>query len=123
MFYVASVMPRFEEDFRGLPGETEGLPAVTRVMMSISSWLVDWWWAVGGCFLALLFIEMKRAGMVVPTEVLGGVVRGGRVDIDDRGASFGKTAGQKTALSPTVVAIAFASFWVFATEIEGSGDP
>ena len=62
LFCVAKVVPQFEEGFRGLPGGIEGLPAATRVMMYLSAWLVDWWWAVVGCFVALVFIEIKRFG-------------------------------------------------------------
>jgi type IV pilus assembly protein PilC len=52
LFIMTSVVPKFEEVFRGLPGGEEGLPGITKVMMAISAWLVAWWWA----FLLGLFL-------------------------------------------------------------------
>lgn len=45
LFIMTTVVPKFEEVFRGLPGGAEGLPAITKFMMSLSEWLVAWWWA------------------------------------------------------------------------------
>jgi type IV pilus assembly protein PilC len=45
LFIMTSVVPKFEEVFAGLPGGKGGLPGITKVMMSISQWLVAWWWA------------------------------------------------------------------------------
>jgi len=42
---MTNVVPKFEEVFAGLPGGAEGLPGITKVMMNISRWLVEWWWA------------------------------------------------------------------------------
>jgi type IV pilus assembly protein PilC len=53
LFIMTKVVPKFEEVFRGLPGGEEGLPAITKFMMSLSSWLVQWWWAfILGVFMA-----------------------------------------------------------------------
>ncbi|MHC4224292.1 MAG: type II secretion system F family protein, partial [Planctomycetota bacterium] len=45
LFIMTNVVPKFEEVFSGLPGGEEGLPGITKVMMGISQWLVQWWWA------------------------------------------------------------------------------
>ncbi|MHC4959811.1 MAG: type II secretion system F family protein [Planctomycetota bacterium] len=55
LFIMTSVVPKFEEVFKGLPGGDEGLPGITKVMMSISKWLVAYWWA----FLLGLFALIK----------------------------------------------------------------
>jgi type IV pilus assembly protein PilC len=55
LFIMTSVVPKFEEVFKGLPGGEEGLPGITQVMMGISKWLVQWWWA----FLLGLFALIK----------------------------------------------------------------
>jgi len=52
LFIMTKVVPKFEEVFAGLPGGAEGLPAITKFMMSLSAWLVSWWWA----FLLALFM-------------------------------------------------------------------
>jgi len=54
LFIMTRVVPKFEEVFRGLPGGQEGLPGITKVMMSISRWLVTWWWAFILTLVALL---------------------------------------------------------------------
>ncbi len=45
LFIMTQVVPKFEQVFRGLPGGEEGLPPITKFMMSMSEWLVKWWWA------------------------------------------------------------------------------
>jgi type IV pilus assembly protein PilC len=45
LFIMTKVVPKFEEVFRGLPGGADGLPAITKFMMTLSGWLVSWWWA------------------------------------------------------------------------------
>jgi type IV pilus assembly protein PilC len=45
LFIMTKVVPKFETVFKQLPGGAGGLPAITKVMMDISAWLVKWWWA------------------------------------------------------------------------------
>jgi type IV pilus assembly protein PilC len=73
LFIMTNVVPKFEEVFKGLPGGQEGLPGITKVMMSISQWLVRWWWAflLG---LGLLFWGIPKLVATTP---------GGRYFIDE----------------------------------------
>ena len=73
LFIMTQVVPKFEEVFRGLPGGAEGLPGITKVMMGISDWLVQWWWA----FLLTVF------GLVWALPRLIAMSAGGRYFIDD----------------------------------------
>jgi len=68
LFIMTKVVPKFEEVFKGLPGGAEGLPAITKFMMSMSKWLVNWWWA----FLLGLF------GVIWGLPRLVGITPGGR---------------------------------------------
>ena len=45
LFIMTNVVPKFEEVFASLPGGADALPEITKVMMSVSKWLVQWWWA------------------------------------------------------------------------------
>jgi len=45
LFIMTKVVPKFEEVFKGLPGGADALPGVTKFMMTLSKWLVNWWWA------------------------------------------------------------------------------
>ena len=53
------VLPQFEDFFADLDAE---LPLPTRILMSITGFLGDWWWAIGGgiAALVLLFIAITR---------------------------------------------------------------
>ena len=73
LFIMTSVVPKFEEVFRGLPGGEEGLPGITQVMMAISAWLVSWWWA----FLLTVFMLVKA----IPALI--GMSAGGRYFLDE----------------------------------------
>ncbi|MFQ5843452.1 MAG: type II secretion system F family protein [Planctomycetota bacterium] len=52
IFVLTTVVPKFEAVFSTLPGGTEALPQITKVLQSISQWLVDWWHV----FLVSLFL-------------------------------------------------------------------
>jgi len=73
LFIMTSVVPKFEEVFKGLPGGEEGLPGITQVMMSISAWLVQWWWA----FLLTVFLLIKGIPWLI------GLSAGGRYFLDE----------------------------------------
>ena len=73
LFIMTSVVPKFEEVFKGLPGGEEGLPGITQVMMAISAWLVRWWWA----FLLSVFILVKAIPWLI------GMSAGGRYFLDE----------------------------------------
>jgi len=45
LFIMTNVVPKFEEVFRSLPQGPEGLPGITKFMMRLSEWLVQYWWA------------------------------------------------------------------------------
>ena len=45
LFIMTNVVPKFEEVFAGLPGGADQLPGITKTMMGISQWLVQYWWA------------------------------------------------------------------------------
>ena len=64
LLVVMTVVPKFEEVFRGLPGGTGGLSGITRFMMQLSKWLVEYWWAVLGGLVALLLFERARTRKV-----------------------------------------------------------
>ena len=64
LFIMTRVVPKFEEVFRGLSGGTEGLPGITRFMMQLSKWLVEYWWAILGGLVALLLFERARTRKV-----------------------------------------------------------
>ena len=53
------VLPKFEDFFADLDAE---LPLPTRILMGITGFLGDWWWAIGGGIVALvvLFIAITR---------------------------------------------------------------
>ena len=53
------VLPKFEDFFADLDAE---LPLPTRILMAITGFLGDWWWAIGGGSVALvvLFIAITR---------------------------------------------------------------
>ena len=53
------VLPKFEDFFADLDAE---LPLPTRILMGITSFLGDWWWAIAGGIVALvvLFIGITR---------------------------------------------------------------
>jgi len=72
LFIMTSVVPQFEEVFRTLPGGAEGLPGITKVMMNISQWLVNWWWAF------ILFVIV--AFWALPKLI--GATKGGRYFMD-----------------------------------------
>jgi len=63
LFIMTSVVPKFEDVFKQLPGGEEGLPQITKVMMGISAWLVQWWWAFIGGLLLLFWGIPKLMGM------------------------------------------------------------
>jgi len=63
LFIMTQVVPKFEEVFAGLPGGAEALPGITKFMMALSEWLVQWWWAfILGVFLVVWGIP-KLIGM------------------------------------------------------------
>ncbi len=72
LFIMTTVVPKFEEVFKGLPGGAEGLPGITKVMMSISKWLVQWWW--------LFLLTMVGLFWAIPRII--GMSAGGRYFID-----------------------------------------
>ncbi|MHC4549130.1 MAG: type II secretion system F family protein [Planctomycetota bacterium] len=73
LFIMTNVVPKFEEVFSQLPGGEEGLPGITKVMMSISDWLVTYWWA--------LILGVVVIFWVLPRVI--GTTRGGRYFLDD----------------------------------------
>lgn len=73
LFIMTSVVPKFEEVFRGLPGGEKGLPAITTAMMTISGWLVAYWWA--------FLIAMVMAFKGIPWLI--GLSAGGRYFLDE----------------------------------------
>ena len=73
LFIMTSVVPKFEEVFKGLPGGEKGLPDITRVMMSISRWLVEWWWA--------FLLGMIALFKLIPWAI--GLSAGGRYFLDE----------------------------------------
>jgi len=86
LFIMTNVVPKFEDVFSQLPGGEAGLPGITKVMMSISAWLVDWWWAfllgVGFLFWALpRLIGMSAGGryfmdnVKLKLPIVGGLYR------------------------------------------------
>jgi type IV pilus assembly protein PilC len=72
LFIMTSVVPQFEEVFRNLPGGADALPPITKTMMKISRWLVQWWWA----FVMALIAVFWAAPRIV------GATKGGRYFID-----------------------------------------
>lgn len=72
LFIMTQVVPKFEEVFKGLPGGADALPGITKFMMSLSKWLVDWWWAF------IIGIFMLISG--IPRLI--GMSAGGRYFID-----------------------------------------
>lgn len=73
LFIMTKVVPKFEEVFKGLPGGAEGLPSITKVMMRISKWLVEWYWAFLLGMMALFWGIPRLIGMSA----------GGRYFLDD----------------------------------------
>ncbi len=73
LFIMTTVVPKFEEVFAGLPGGAEGLPGITKVMMNVSEWLVEWWWA----FILVVVL------LVWALPRLIGMSKGGRYFLDD----------------------------------------
>jgi len=73
LFIMTSVVPKFEEVFKGLPGGEKGLPGITKAMMTLSGWLVSYWWAF------LLFMVMAFKG--IPWLI--GLSTGGRYFLDE----------------------------------------
>jgi len=63
LFIMTNVVPQFEEVFKTLPGGEEGLPGITKVMMSISQWLVQWWWAFILGLIIVIWALPKLIGM------------------------------------------------------------
>jgi len=45
LFIMTNVVPKFEEVFKSLPSGADGLPGITKFMMNLSRWLVQYWWA------------------------------------------------------------------------------
>ncbi len=73
LFIMTSVVPKFEEVFKGLPGGEQGLPGITQVMMAISKWLVAWWWM----FILCVFAVVKGIPYLI------GLSAGGRYFLDE----------------------------------------
>ncbi len=73
LFIMTSVVPKFEEVFKGLPGGEQGLPGITQVMMAISKWLVKWWWM----FILCVFAIVKGIPYLI------GLSAGGRYFLDE----------------------------------------
>ena len=73
LFIMTSVVPKFEEVFKGLPGGEQGLPGITQVMMAISGWLVAWWWM----FILCVFAVVKGIPYLI------GLSAGGRYFLDE----------------------------------------
>ena len=43
VFVLTNVVPKFTKVFSTLPGGVEQLPKITKVLQSVSTWLVNWW--------------------------------------------------------------------------------
>lgn len=63
LFIMTNVVPKFEEVFAGLPGGADNLPGITRTMMNISKWLVQWWWLFILGVVFLIWALPKLIGM------------------------------------------------------------
>ena len=73
--------------------------------------------------LALGVVEVERPGVIVPTEVLGRVVGGGGVDIDNRHTRLGQPPGQQATLSPAMPTVPIAPPRILRRQFKRAGDP
>lgn len=61
IFMVTNVMPQVKNIYAGLPGGVDGLPLLTRVMLSISDFIIHKWWIVLIILAFLVFITTRYA--------------------------------------------------------------
>lgn len=58
-FMIVSVLPQVETLYQGLPGAT--LPLLTRVLLAVSNFIINWWWLVLIILAALAFFTTRWA--------------------------------------------------------------
>lgn len=58
-FMIVSVLPQVETLYEGLPGAT--LPILTRILLAVSNFIINWWWLVLIILAALAFFTTRWA--------------------------------------------------------------
>ena len=71
---------------------------------------------------ALSMVEMKRTGVVIPTEVLRRVIRSGCVDVDHCRPGFCQSSRQQAALSPAMATVTVSHICRFSGDVERIDD-
>lgn len=58
-FMIVSVLPQVETLYEGLPGAN--LPIVTRILLAVSNFIINWWWLVLILLAVLVFFTTRWA--------------------------------------------------------------
>src|SRR6266700_3722672 len=94
IFLMTFVIPRFADIFRDLGSS---IPWPTQVLLSLSAWLRQYWWALAGAGLAIaLALRIWLATSAGRLQAAGGVIRlpvVGLVIVQTEGARFARITG------------------------------
>lgn len=68
-FMIVQVLPQVEVLYNGLPGGNQ-LPLITRILLSISHFIIDYWWVVAIAFGLMIFFGSRWAKTLGGKRVL-----------------------------------------------------
>lgn len=69
-FMVVTVLPQVKNLYEGLPSGSGGLPLVTRMLLSVSDFVINYWWAVIIALVVIAFFTSRWARTLGGKQVI-----------------------------------------------------